>query len=899
MRIIGRWAAAIILGGVCAARAGTLHVSLLGDDGNDGLSWAAPLRTIQAAVAAARDQGHALVLVSNGIWSSTSSIVVTNAITVRAFSPDPAATTINGSGGRPVFWLGHPGAVADGFLIRDIYVANAGGALGAGAYITNGVLQNCVITNCHAYQGGGGVFMTGGLVSNCTLVANYSDTGGNTSPTGGNIHMTGGTVVACRITDSPKGYGVRMNGGLIDRCYVARNAMGYHNADGAYGAGIRAANASVIRNSVITGNYSTGGGGGIYMTGAGGVVENCTIVGNLAAADGGGIWANSLGTIRNCIVWGNQAGAGNKQNIRKAANTTLVNTLVTLSPGVTGTDTVDADPQFIDSGAGDYRLLPGSPAIDAGDNQTWQETALDYAGSLRRAGRVDLGAFEALAPDAGPFRVNFTNTLCRGATELEVVFTAHAAGADTNGLTYSWDFGGGHMSGAELRVVTNTFGPGIHSVALAVTNAAAAGAEMVRRAHVLVSPLDLYVSPGGGDILPHDRWSRATRDLRWAVDHAHAGDRVYIAGGDYPLMEPLIWQDAEGAVITGGYAGTAPEGPGACDPAQWPTVIRRAPERGHLRVMTLRNVVDGTLANVTIRDGFCERNYGRFPGAGIGIYDSSGLVISNCVVTNNMAVYSTVGDDLYMGGGGIYAENSSGLLTHCLVAGNHIQESWYDHVLKGGGMQIEGGDWRVASCAFIGNMNGKLSFGSRATVQGGGLYLAGAAARLDSRHTVVAHNMHLDVPSGKFGGGLYIAGGAASLTHVTLATNAVSGIHVQAGTAGATNSILWGHGADVVGGAALSFCCTGDDLPGTGNISEDPLFAAPPVDFHLQSKAGRWTPGGWVKDHAHSPCIDAGPRGVPVGPEPQPNGGRVNLGAYGGTSQASLHLARGALIMIR
>ena len=47
------------------------------------------------------------------------------------------------------------------------------------------------------------------------------------------------------------------------------------------------------------------------------------------------------------------------------------------------------------------------------------------------------------------------------------------------------------------------------------------------------------------------------------------------------------------------------------------------------------------------------------------------------------------------------------------------------------------------------------------------------------------------------------------------------------------------------------------------------------------------------------PCIDAGPRGAPVGPEPQPNGGRVNLGAYGGTSQASLHLQRGALIMIR
>jgi len=155
------------------------------------------------------------------------------------------------------------------------------------------------------------------------------------------------------------------------------------------------------------------------------------------------------------------------------------------------------------------------------------------------------------------------------------------------------------------------------------------------------------------------------------------------------------------------------------------------------------------------------------------------------------------------------------------------------------------------------------------------------------------------VPAGKFGGGLYVAGGAASLTHVTIATNATSGIHVQAGTICATNSILWGNGTDVVGSAALGFCSTGDDLPGEGNRRGDPLFAAPPIDFHLQSKAGRWTPGGWVRDRAHSPCIDAGPRGASVGLEPEPNGGRVNLGAYGGTAQASLHLANGALILIR
>ncbi len=72
------------------------------------------------------------------------------------------------------------------------------------------------------------------------------------------------------------------------------------------------------------------------------------------------------------------------------------------------------------------------------------------------------------------------------------------------------------------------------------------------------------------------------------------------------------------------------------------------------------------------------------------------------------------------------------------------------------------------------------------------------------------------------------------------------------------------------------------------SIALDPLFVSPGSNnYHLRSAAGSWHGSMWSSDTATSPCVDAGDPSMPFADEPSPNGGRVNLGAYGNTPEAS------------
>jgi hypothetical protein len=124
------------------------------------------------------------------------------------------------------------------------------------------------------------------------------------------------------------------------------------------------------------------------------------------------------------------------------------------------------------------------------------------------------------------------------------------------------------------------------------------------------------------------------------------------------------------------------------------------------------------------------------------------------------------------------------------------------------------------------------------------------------------------------------------------------GIYCENSNPTLTNSISWGNSPDEIYGDNISiiFSNIQGGFVGESNLDFDPLFADPESgDYHLKSQVGRYDPHTqiWMVDDVTSPCIDAGDPTSPISSEPSPNGAVVNMGAYGGTSEASKSLNDG------
>ena len=142
--------------------------------------------------------------------------------------------------------------------------------------------------------------------------------------------------------------------------------------------------------------------------------------------------------------------------------------------------------------------------------------------------------------------------------------------------------------------------------------------------------------------------------------------------------------------------------------------------------------------------------------------------------------------------------------------------------------------------------------------------------------------------------GVFIANSSPTLTNLTIVGNTY-GIEAYADSEpDISNTILWDNTDGDLFECRARYSCIERGSEGEGNITDDPLFVdADNGDYHIRSERGRYWPEHdvWVLDRVTSPCVDGGEPDADILNEPMPNGGRINIGAYGGTTEASLSLS--------
>ncbi len=173
---------------------------------------------------------------------------------------------------------------------------------------------------------------------------------------------------------------------------------GQHQQHGIYMQGTN----HLVANNVIY-SHPHGFGIQIYPSNSGAIVVDNTVVGSgySGIVIGGDVGVSNV-TIRNNIFafnrqWGIAHDTDNPQDSRADHNVLFGNRYGGIQPGFEGTDfsggNFSGNPRFVNAAAGDFRLGPGSAALDRA--LTDYSKPVDFDGTRRPQGRApDIGAFE-------------------------------------------------------------------------------------------------------------------------------------------------------------------------------------------------------------------------------------------------------------------------------------------------------------------------------------------------------------------------------------------------------------------------------------------------------------------------------------------------------------------------
>ncbi|MHC4582887.1 MAG: right-handed parallel beta-helix repeat-containing protein [Planctomycetota bacterium] len=225
----------------------------------------------------------------------------------------------------------------------------------------------------------------------------------------------------------------------------------------------------------------------------------------------------------------------------------------------------------------------------------------------------------------------------------------------------------------------------------------------------------------------------------------------------------------------------------------------------------------------------------------------------------NLTVRSTNPNDPAVVASTIIAgDGNSNLLTFsdgedasCVLAGFTITNA-------NNGIYCYGSSPTITNCSIVGNVSAgiKLYLSSNPTIS----------------NCIIADNIGSGIVMLKQVSGRKQFFNSPTIANCTIVGN--SEIGISEGIPSILNSIIYDNGVQITGSSAIvTYSNVQSGFPGEGNIDADPLFAdAANGDYHLLTG---------------SPCIDAGDPNSECTFEPEPNGGIINMGAYGGTLEAS------------
>ncbi len=302
--------------------------------------------------------------------------------------------------------------------------------------------------------------------------------------------------------------------------------------------------------------------------------------------------------------------------------------------------------------------------------------------------------------------------------------------------------------------------------------------------------------------------------------------------------------------------------------------------------------IDCSNCNINIIDSLFRSN--ACAGYGGACFVSEGnCFFQNCMFVDNKSCYT---------GGAIYCAEGKVRISQCLFKENLVKSQFWQLLPHGGALRVFREELFIVNSQFIQN---------NASYNGGAI---------DISESVGSINQCLfETNTAKGGGALYLTANNVELKNCTFSGNHAdtgSILEISVYSSGLfklnfENCIFWGSedwlANDGNAPINISYSDIQGGWPGEGNVDADPCFVSPGYwdvngtpedmnddvwvegDYHLKSQAGRWDSASstWVIDDATSPCIDAGNPTTPIGSEPFPNGGLVNMGCYGGTEQAS------------